>query len=35
MARVRVCSECRKPVRECVCDDEPDTPEDDSEDEAA
>ena len=31
MARVRVCGECRKPVAECICDDDEDesTEEDD------
>ena len=24
MARVKVCAECLKPLRECICDDEPD-----------
>jgi DTW domain-containing protein YfiP len=24
MARIRVCSECRKPLRECICGEETD-----------
>ena len=24
MARIRVCAGCRKPLNECICDDEPD-----------
>lgn len=28
MARIRVCGVCLKPVRECICDDEPGGPED-------
>jgi len=31
MARVRCCGVCRKPVRECICDDEPEAPQEDSE----
>lgn len=34
MARIRICGECRKPVAECIRDDEP-GPDDGSEDEAA
>lgn len=37
MARIRVCGVCLKPVRECLCDDEPEPgePQDGSEDDAA
>ena len=30
MARVRICGECRKPVAECICEDEPEDDGDDA-----